>query len=100
MSQFVKICELSDIPDGELYHTVINDSRIVLANINGTGHASCGVCTHDDAELGMLNDDRIVCPVHLSQFDIKSGEALNLPATDPLLIFEVKIDDSSVLIKI
>jgi nitrite reductase/ring-hydroxylating ferredoxin subunit len=48
----------------------------------------------------MLNDDRIVCPVHLSQFDMKSGEALNLPATDPLLIFEVKIEDSSVLIKI
>ena len=99
MTQFVKICDLSDIPDGELYHTVINDSRIVLANINGIVYASSGVCTHDDADLGMINDDKIICPVHLSQFDIRSGEALNLPATDPLKIFEVKIENLSVLIK-
>ena len=45
-----------------------------------------GICTHEETDLGLgfVIEDRIVCPLHLSQFELKSGPAVNPPATVPL----------------
>ena len=40
-------------------------------------------------------EDRVVCQLHLSQFDLRTGEVYNPPATEPLRRYNVKIEEGS-----
>ena len=73
-----------------------------MVNHEGQIYALEGTCTHEDADLslGLLMDNTITCPLHLSQFNVTTGEALSLPATDPLKTFKVKILGSDVYVEV
>ncbi len=45
-------------------------------------------------------EERVVCQLHLSQFDLKTGEVYNPPATEPLRRFNVKIEEGSIFVDI
>jgi nitrite reductase/ring-hydroxylating ferredoxin subunit len=80
----------------------VEDKHVLLANIEGEVCAVSGFCTHEETDLGsgFMIEDRVVCPLHLSEFDLKSGAVLNPPATVPLLKFNVKIEDETILIEV
>ena len=73
-----------------------------MANIDGTIYAHDGTCTHEEADLsnGFVLGDRVVCPLHLSQFDLKTGEAVTPPATESLKTYKVKIENSEILVEV
>jgi 3-phenylpropionate/trans-cinnamate dioxygenase ferredoxin subunit len=47
-----------------------------------------------------LLGERVTCPLHLSQFDLTTGEAVNPPATENLRKYNVKIDEDDVLVEL
>lgn len=79
-----------------------NDRKIMIMNINGTFYASDRICTHAYVDLtsGILNESEktVTCPLHLSSFDMKSGDPLNLPAEDPLEIYKIKKEKNKLFI--
>ena len=60
------------------------------------------ICTHEHAHLseGFIENCQIECPLHGSIFDMRTGEALTLPATSPLQTFNVKVEGDDVLIEV
>jgi 3-phenylpropionate/trans-cinnamate dioxygenase ferredoxin subunit len=40
----------------------------------------------------------IECPRHLARFDIRTGEALRMPATKPTKVFECRVQDNRVFV--
>ena len=80
----------------------VEGKHILLANLEGEVSASSGYCTHEETDLGtgFLIEGRVVCPLHLSQFDLRTGEVLNPPATVPLTKFKVKIDEGSIFVEV
>lgn len=76
--------------------------HILVAKVGGTVSALSGTCTHENADLGIgfVIEDRVVCPLHLSQFDLKTGEVLNPPAVEPLRCFNVKIQDETIFVEV
>jgi 3-phenylpropionate/trans-cinnamate dioxygenase ferredoxin component len=80
----------------------VEGKHILLANIDGEVSALSGYCTHEETDLGtgFLIEGRVVCPLHLSQFDLRTGEVLNPPATVPLERFNVKIDGGSIFVEV
>jgi 3-phenylpropionate/trans-cinnamate dioxygenase ferredoxin subunit len=56
------------------------------------------VCTHDGEAIseGILEDCKLTCPRHSAEFDLKTGEALCMPATEPLPVFPIRIIDGMV----
>jgi len=80
----------------------IGGRRIILSNIGGEVYAVSGVCTHEETDLGtgFMLEERVVCPLHLSQFDLRTGEVLNPPATVPLTKFNVKIDGGIIFVEV
>lgn len=102
MVKWVKVCRASDVRAGDMRGFVHDGMRILLVNFEGTLYAVEGTCTHEDADLstGFLMENRVTCPLHLSQFDIVSGEALAPPATEPLRKFKVKIEGSDVFVEV
>lgn len=80
----------------------LDGSRILLARIDGRVSATDLICTHADADLsmGFLDQNGVRCPLHLSVFDLQSGEPQNPPAERPLNIFNVKIEDGSIYVEV
>jgi Rieske Fe-S protein len=46
--------------------------------------AFSGVCTHQGCTVGGVQDGRIFCPCHGSEFSIRDGSVLHGPASQPL----------------
>ena len=76
--------------------------RVVVANVDGALRAFGGVCTHAYAELdkGFLRAGQVMCPLHFSEFDTATGEALTPPADSPLPVFPVKVEEGQVVVEL
>ncbi len=75
--------------------------QILVVNDGGSFRAVSGVCSHEYFELdkGFLTDGSITCALHLSRFDLLSGEPLDPPADEPLAVYPVSIEDGRVVIE-
>ncbi len=102
MSDFVKVASVSDIPDPGKRLIEVDDRLVVLFHVGGSFYAIDDVCTHDGGPLseGDLADHRIACPRHGAQFDIRSGKALTMPATEDTVSHEVKVEGGDVYVRI
>ena len=72
----------------------VDATQILLVNIDGEIHATQGVCSHEYFELdkGFLTGNTLTCALHLSRFDLDTGEALDPPAELPLAIYAVVVE--------
>jgi nitrite reductase/ring-hydroxylating ferredoxin subunit len=100
--QFVRAATLSDVPPGKMLGVDVGGTRVLLSNLEGTIYAVSAICTHEEFDLaqGFMIEDRVVCALHLSQFDLKTGEVYNPPATEPLRTFNVKIEGNTILVEV
>ncbi|MDI6770067.1 MAG: non-heme iron oxygenase ferredoxin subunit, partial [Anaerolineales bacterium] len=62
-------------------------------NIAGNLYAIADVCSHDEGPLGDgdLEGHEIACPRHGARFDIRSGQALQLPAVVDIPAYPVRV---------
>ena len=60
---------------------------------------SDGLCTHGRAHLadGAVLDGLIECPKHNGCFDLRTGEALRFPATEPITLYDVALRNGRVV---
>ena len=75
---------------------------VLLVNVAGDVRAFQGICSHEYFELdkGFLTRDSLTCALHLSRFDLATGDALDPPAEAPLVRYPVVIEDGRVLIEV
>lgn len=98
----VEVCAVEELPPGAMKGADLGEQRVVVANVDGELRAFSGVCTHAYAELdqGFLRDGRVTCPLHLSEFDTATGEALSPPATEPIPVYGVKVEAGRVVVEV
>jgi 3-phenylpropionate/trans-cinnamate dioxygenase ferredoxin component len=101
MAKFVKVARVEDIAPGEKRIFEVDGTLVVVINHNGKFYAIEDVCTHDGGPLGegRLEGTQIICPRHGARFDVRTGDALTLPAFEPVPTFEVKIEGGDVLVE-
>ena len=99
-ADFVKVAETSDLPEGAMKRASIGGTRVTLVNTGGNIYAFDDECTHDGGPLsdGTLSDCVVTCPWHFSSFDIRTGEIVDSPAEEPIGVWEVKVDGTSVYV--
>ena len=99
---FVRVASVSEVPAGGILGVDVNGTKVLLSNIDGEIHAVSGICTHEYYELdkGFVMESAVVCALHLSQFDLRTGEVYNPPAVDPLRVFNVKIEGDSIFVEV
>ncbi len=102
LSEWIKACNLQQVKKVQLFGLTINDKKILLANLKGKILATDLICTHANADLstGFLSEEGVRCPLHLSVFKLENGEPQNLPAENPLKVYNVKIDDNEVYVEV
>ena len=94
--------KVSDLAEGSISTVHLKGRHLLLSKFEGEVSAVSGVCTHEETDLGLgfVIEDRIVCPLHLSQFELKTGRVINPPATDPLERFNVRTEGDTILVEV
>ena len=102
LSNWIKACNADKLGSGELYGFDHKDKKILLANLKGKLYATDLICTHEHADLstGILSDEGIRCPLHLSVFNLDNGQPQNPPAEKSLQTYNVKIDKNEVYVEV
>jgi len=99
---FVRVADVSEIPPGEMKAVKVGIQEVLLVNVDGVIHACDNWCNHQRYRLsaGDVDGEEVRCDLHGSKFNVVTGEATNPPATEPMKIFEVRLDGSDVLIRL
>ena len=98
MSEFVTVARLSELPESDLLEVTVAGRPIVLARVEEQIHALDGICSHAEARLaeGSLYEGCLMCPVHGGEFDVRTGEAITLPAMDAIGVHEVVVEGDEI----
>jgi 3-phenylpropionate/trans-cinnamate dioxygenase ferredoxin subunit len=75
---------------------------VALVAIEADYFAIRDECSHAAVALseGEVDGYTIECWLHGSCFDVRTGEPTNLPATEPVSVYPVKIEGDDVLVSI
>jgi 3-phenylpropionate/trans-cinnamate dioxygenase ferredoxin subunit len=94
------VAKKSEVSEGAARRVVVDGTEVLLCNVGGEIYAVEDICTHDGGALdqGELDGARIMCPRHGATFDVRSGEALTLPAIMPLPTYPVRIDGDDIYV--
>lgn len=98
MSEFERVASVSDIAPGGRLSILVDDLPSLLVRIGDDYFAIEDVCSHDGQPLtnGPLRDCSITCPRHGARFDLRTGQPLCMPATEPISTFEVEVRDGEI----
>ena len=98
------VCTIEELPEGARKIVAVDGIEIGVFNCGGELLAIEDRCSHDDGPLceGDWEADEciVVCPRHGSRFDIRTGQALTLPAYLPVETFPVRVADGMVKIDV
>lgn len=88
--------ELGDLPSN--VPVAVDGDAICLIRTNGEVYAVRNECTHGAVPLseGEVDGFTLECFMHGSRFDVRTGAALNLPATRPVTTYPVRVVDGQV----
>ena len=92
----------SELDEGSISPVDLGGNHILLSRIGGEVYAVSGTCTHEEADLGQgfVLEDRVGCPLHLSQFELKTGQVVNPPATEPLQKYNAMVEGDSIYVEV
>lgn len=93
---------LSQMVDGKPVKLEKSGETICVTRVGSEVFAFSDTCTHSEASLseGDVLDNKIECWLHGAEFDLRTGEAVTLPATEALKTYAVRVDGDSVTIEI
>lgn len=106
---FEAVAQTSEILPGGMKAIDRAGRKIVICNLDNTFYAVERQCSHQGASLdmGTLDGYILTCPLHYTQFDIRTGEALSGPVppdprhpTGDLAVYPVRIEAQTIMIDI
>ncbi|MGZ8501298.1 MAG: Rieske (2Fe-2S) protein [Candidatus Limnocylindrales bacterium] len=103
MTRRVDLVGVDEVPPGTMKMAWIDGTdQVIVINVDGELRVFQGICTHEYFELdqGFLTAGSLTCALHLSRFDLESGDALDPPAELPLVRYPVVVQDGRVSIEI
>jgi len=89
------LVELADADGTTVPVAVVRDS-------DGAWHALSDICSHGQVSLsdGEVEGCLVECWLHGSQFDLRTGRPVQLPATQPVPVYPVTVDGDQVLVDV
>lgn len=102
MAEWVKVARAGEVPPGRVKVVEAGGQRLALSNVGGAYFAVQDLCTHDDGPLGegTLDGELIECPRHGARFNVKTGQAVTLPAILPVKTFPARVAGEEIQVQI
>lgn len=115
MAEFTEIAGTDELESGMMKSLTAGGREILLARVGDRYYAADNRCSHMNGELsrGRLDGTVVTCPRHGSQFDVSSGRVVRwlkgglvskmagaIKRPENLAVYDVKVEDGRVLVKI
>ena len=96
------MCPIAQLAEGQSLQARVGDGLIAVFNVKGKLHALADRCSHAQASLseGEVSLGAVACPKHGARFDLDTGAALSLPATQPVATFPVEVVDGEIVVTV
>ncbi len=100
MADWERIAEADEVTEGDRKSVIVDETPALLLHLGGTYYCIEDVCTHDGQPLtdGPIAEGQIECPRHGARFEISTGAATCMPATEPIRTFVVDVRDDGVYV--
>ncbi len=102
--RWLRACALADVADGEALAVELAglSEPVAIVRTKGEVFAIKDVCSHAEVPLseGEIDGCTIECWLHGSRFDLRTGKPTGMPATEPVPVYPVKIEDDDVLVAV
>lgn len=96
------VCEVDKLANGGMRMLDADGLKIVVARDGDNFYALKDECSHEEFPLseGWVEDGCMFCAFHGAKFDLKSGDALSLPAYEGVKTFPVHVKDGIVKVEV
>jgi 3-phenylpropionate/trans-cinnamate dioxygenase ferredoxin subunit len=100
----VDVCALDELAPGTATKVDVAGLAVSLVRIDDDVYAIGDICSHGHVSLSegevWCEEREIECPKHGSLFSLATGDALTLPATQPVPVFEARVVDGRVHVSV
>ncbi|EWS65520.1 3-phenylpropionate dioxygenase [Hydrogenophaga sp. Root209] len=99
--KFTRVCERSDVPEGEALKVESGDTSVAIFNVDGELFATQDRCTHGDwslSEGGYLDGDVVECSLHMGKFCVRTGKIKSPPPCQALKVFPIRVEGNEVFV--
>jgi 3-phenylpropionate/trans-cinnamate dioxygenase ferredoxin subunit len=98
--KFARACALADVPEDGALGVDVEGTPVAVVRAEGEVYALHDVCSHAEVPLseGEVYDHTVECWLHGSCFDVRTGVPTGPPATVPVPVYPVKIEDGDVFV--
>jgi 3-phenylpropionate/trans-cinnamate dioxygenase ferredoxin subunit len=98
----VRLCSADDVEPDSARRFDVGAHRLCVVRVGDDWYCVGDECSHADYSLSegdVWPDEReIECPKHGSTFSLKTGEPQTLPATQPVPVYDVRVEGGDVLV--
>lgn len=102
MADFEKVAAVDELEPGKRLSVFVDDVPVLLIQKDDGCYAAIeDVCSHDGQPLtdGPIEDGAITCERHGARFDLKTGNALCMPATEGIPVYDIRVEDGSIYLR-
>lgn len=96
-----RVAAVDDLGTNKAMRVVVDGTPIALVK-DGDGKifAIGDTCTHGEISLseGFVEGDTLECWAHGSKFSLRTGVPLNLPAYEPVPVYQVEVVDGDIYV--
>ncbi len=98
--EFKRLCSENEIAEGTVKTYEIHGKAIAVARYDGVVYAVDDICTHDGGALGTgdIVNGQVQCPRHGARFDLKTGDATQMPAVIGIKTYRIKTENGDILV--
>jgi 3-phenylpropionate/trans-cinnamate dioxygenase ferredoxin subunit len=100
----MRVGALADLAPGTAKRVDVDGRSIALVRVGDDVYAIGDTCSHANVSLSegeVLTQEReIECWKHGSTFSLVTGEPQTLPATQPVPVYEVSVEDGEIVLEL
>jgi 3-phenylpropionate/trans-cinnamate dioxygenase ferredoxin component len=104
MPDSFRVCARDDVPAGEARRFDVEGVPVAVIRIGDDFYAIGDTCSHEDYSLSegeVFPDEReIECWKHGSTFSLVTGEPQTLPATQPVPVYDVRVEGDDLIVSV
>lgn len=94
------VCTFAELAPNSATRFMVDGVPVAIVRLGDDIYAVGDMCSHADLSLSegelWCDEKAIECWKHGSRFDLVTGEALTLPATQPIPVFVARVVDGNV----
>ena len=105
MTDWIDVAPSRELIDRKPIRVSMNDEAVLLLKVDDHVFAIGNQCTHQGAGLdrGVVkvagSVKTVTCPAHGSTFNLETGKVMRPPATKPVPVYDVKVEDGRVFVR-